>query len=572
VTPPAPAPLPPAPSPVSDSSLVNPEIFSVLERYKQADRGAAKKAVGRMFSTRPGAGAIAPTTAATPQQLQAAGAAIGMVSQIADLSAQIAALDAAVVEATKAQQDAAGNRARAAVWEKSGVPLDLRPMRSGVLGAEVSVNRAAFQEERVRARAVVQDEADRRNRGLVTKERALKASLSEDDAGEAVKDKGLLDLLGGAASAITLEDAVSVSVGGAQLAYAGWAHGKDATDPLVQGLGYASSALGGALSIMVAVKQLKTAAMHGMAAVELDEIGSDLSRDRDRARDIAIGGASEITQFKAAIAAGKSAGSTLSAMGGFLFATPAGPILKIVGGAIGAAVAVVDVTKDSYQAGKVVEKEFEAQYHGDAEESAEYVLRYGAEHRAENLLRKARGGDAGALKAMAVYGIAQADLDKQSDNAPLREKIIKHQSVATKNLGTRVSETVAGVGDYFSDAGGAMIQHYRADIAERTARAKDEMLYGEGVTGARHNMTKVRAKAFFRTGTQVDDERKAQLQILKIKISKRNHGLDPKTLELVTALLQPQSYYQALKADAARKVAVVKQFGPGTSIGSPQKP
>ena len=58
------------------------------------------------------------------------------------------------------------------MWEKSGVPLDLRPMRSGVLGAEVSANRAAFQEERVRARAVVQDEADRRNRGLVTKERA----------------------------------------------------------------------------------------------------------------------------------------------------------------------------------------------------------------------------------------------------------------------------------------------------------------------------------------------------------------------------------------------------------------
>ena len=76
-------------------------------------------------------------------------------------------------------------------------------------------------------------------------------------------------------------------------------------------------------------------------------------------------------------------------------------------------------------------------------------------------------------------------------------------------------------------------------------------------------MTKVRAKAFFRTGPQVDDERKAQLEILKIKIAKRNHGLDPKTLELVIALLQPQSYYQALKADAARKVAVVKKFGPG---------
>jgi hypothetical protein len=259
-------------------------------------------------------------------------------------------------------------------------------------------------------------------------------------------------------------------------------------------------------------------------------------------------------------------------MGGFLFATPAGPILKIVGGAIGAAVTVVDITKDSYQAGKVVEKEFEAQYHGDAEESAEYVLRYGGEHRAEGLLRKGRGGDAAALKALAVYGIGQADLDSSPDNAALRAKIIKHQSVATKNIGTRVVEGVSGVGEYFSDTGGAMIQHYRADIAERTARAKDEMLYGEGATGARHNLTKVRTKAFFRTGKQVDDERKAQLEILKIKIAKRNHGLDPKTLELVLALLQPQSYYQALKADHARRLAVVRQFGPGASISSPQQP
>jgi len=114
-----------------------------------------------------------------------------------------------------------------------------------------------------------------------------------------------------------------------------------------------------------------------------------------------------------------------------------------------------------------------------------------------------------------------------------------------------------------------MVQHYRADMAERTARAKDLMLYGEGVRGEQHNMTKVRAKAFFRTGGRVDDERKAQLEILKIKIATRNHGLDPKTLELVTALLQPQSYYQALKADAARRVKNVQLFGPGTSIQHP---
>jgi hypothetical protein len=215
-------------------------------------------------------------------------------------------------------------------------------------------------------------------------------------------------------------------------------------------------------------------------------------------------------------------------------------------------------------------KEFEAQYHGDAETSAEYVLRYGAEHRAENLLRKGRGADETALKALAVFGIGQGELDSTPD-AELRAKIIKHQGVAAKNLGTRLSEGVSGlgVGQYFSDSGGAMVQHHRADIAERTARAKDHMLYGEGATGKQHNLTKVRAAAFFRTGPQVDNERKAQLEILKIKIAKRNHGLDPKTLELVTALLQPQSYYQQLKADAARKLKNIQLFGPGTSIQHP---
>jgi hypothetical protein len=564
------APAPPSPPPAADGKLVNPEIFSVLERYKQADRGAVSKGFGRMFSTRPGAAAIAPSTAATPQQLQAAGTTIGLVSQVADITAKIAVLDATSAGATKSQQEAAANRARAAVWERSGVPVDMRPLRSGVLGAEVSANRAAFQEERVRARAVVAAAADRRDRALVTKERALKASLPEEDAGEAAPGWTLMGVLGGVVPEITLEQAIELSAGGAQLGYAAWAHGRPADDALVKPLGIASSALGGAVSIMTAVMHLKVAAMHGMASMELSEIGSS-ARDQDRARDIAIGGAAEVAGFKSAIASGKSVGSTLSAMGSFLFATPAGPILKIVGSAIGAAVTVADVTKDSYQAGKVVEKEFEAQYHGDAEESSDYVLRYGGEHRAENLLRKARGGDVAALQAVQVFGISQADLDASPDNAKLRAQIVKHQGVATRNIGTRVSEGVSGlgVGEYFSDSGGAMVQHYRADIAERTARAKDEMLYGEGVTGARHNMTKVRAKAFFRTGPQVDEERRAQLEILKIKIAKRNHGLDPKTLELVTALLQPQSYYQRLKEDAKRKVGYVKRFGPGTSISSP---
>jgi hypothetical protein len=570
--PPRPKATPPEPSPVADGKLVNPEIFSVLERYKQADRNAVKKGFGRMFSTRPGAAAIAPTAAATPQQLQAAGTTIGLVSKIADVSAQIASLDANATGATKSQQDAAGNRARAAIWETSGVPVDMRPLRSGVIGAEVSANRAAFQEERVRARAVALDKADKANLGLVTKERAAKASLPEDVAGEVVEEQSaLLKLLSGGVKDLTEEHWIALAGAGVAGINASVAATHDHAERGIEALDYTSSALGGALSYMTAIIQLKAAMAHGMASGELDAIGSDSGRDRDRARDIAIGGASEVAQFKAAIAAGKSVGSTISAIGGLLIASPAGPILKIVGTAIGAAVSVVDISKDSYQAGKVVEKEFEAQYHGDAEESAEYVLRYGAEHRAENLIRKARGGDAPSLKALAVYGIAQPDLDKQTDNAPLRAKIIKHQGVAAKNIGTRVSEGVTGlgVGEYFSDSGGAMVQHYRAEMAERTARAKDEMLYGEGVTGQRHNMTKVRAKAFFRTGPQVDDERKAQLEILKIKIARRNHGLDPKTLELVTALLQPQSYYQALKADAARKVAVVKKFGPGTGISSP---
>jgi hypothetical protein len=126
---------PPAPGPGSGVALVNPEIFAVLERYKQADHGAVRKGLGRLFSTRPGAAAVAPTTPATLQQLQAAGETIRLVSQVADLTARIAALDVEIAGATKSQQDAAGNRARAAVWEKSGVPVDMRPMRSGVLVA-----------------------------------------------------------------------------------------------------------------------------------------------------------------------------------------------------------------------------------------------------------------------------------------------------------------------------------------------------------------------------------------------------------------------------------------------------
>jgi hypothetical protein len=557
--------VPDAPGPGSDVTLVNPEIFAVLERYKQADRGAVKKGLGRLFSTRPGAAAVAPTTPATLEQLKAAGETVRLVSQVADLTARITALDVEIAGATKSQQDAAGNRARAAVWEKSGVPVDMRPLRSGVLGAEIASNQIAFLEERVKAQALGQAQAEKVAKDQLTKERAKKAGLAESDAGEEAPGFSLLGLFSGLAPDVSLNTGLTGLNVGVQAAYKGWAKWGSGSDSLVRDLGISANALGSALSIMTAAMHLKTALMHGLAAESLSDIGSE-ARDMDRARDVMTQGAAEITAFKASIAAGKSMGSTLSAMGGFLVATPAGPILKIIGTAITGAAIVTDVTKDSYQAGKVTEKEFEARYHGDAEESAEYVLRYGGEHRAESLLRKGRGQDAAALKALAIYNITPADLQTTPDSE-LRAKIIKTQGVATKNIGMKVSEGVSGVGEYFSDAGGGIVQHYRADIAERTARAKDLMGYGK-----KHNLTKVRAAAFFRTGAQVDSERKAQLQVLKLKIERNSHGLDPATLEKVTQLLQPQSYYQALKADHARKLKQVQVFGPGASISAPAPP
>ena len=553
---------PPAPGPGSDVALVNPEIFNVLERYRQADRGAVKKGLGRLFSTRPGAAAVAPTTPATLQQLQAAGETIRLVSQVADLTARITALDVEIAGAGKSQQEAAGNRARAAVWEKSGVPVDMRPLRSGVLGAEIASNQAAFQEERLRARALAQVQADKAAKDQLTKDRAKKASLPESDAGEAAPGFSLLGMLSGLTPEVSLNTGLTGLNIGVQAAYKGWAKWGSGSDALVRDLGISANALGSALSIMTAAMHLKTAMMHGLAAESLTEISSG-ERDMDRARDVMLQGAAEITAFKASIAAGKSMGSTLSAMGGFLVATPAGPILKIIGTAITGAAIATDVTKDSYQAGKVVEKEFEARYHGDAEESADYVLRYGGEHRAESLLRKGRAEDAAALQALAIYNITPADLASTPDSE-LRAKILKYQGVGTKNFGMKISEGVSGVGEYFSDSGGGIVQHYRADIAERTARAKDLMGYG-----TKHNLTKVRAAAFFRTGSQVDSERKAQLEILKLKIERNSHGLDPATLEKVQQLLQPQSYYQRLKADHQRKVRNVQLFGPGASISAP---
>ena len=570
-----PPPPPEPPAPADRGTLVDPALFSVLERYTQASRNAVETGFGRMFSTRPGAKAVTPSTAATVQQLNAAGNAIGLVSQIADVTAKIAGLDALSAGETSAQQEAVANRARAAVWEQSGVPVDLRPMKSGVLGAEVSKNRLAFQEERLKARDKAQKEADKVNKGLVTKERAEKASLPASDAGKAAGWTVLGILKDVAPSAPSLDSAISAAAKANTLGYNAWSKGKDAADPLVKAMNITSAALGSGLAIVQAVMQLQIAAIHAVSGDELSDLLKS-KRDDDRARDIALGGSSEIESYKAAIAHGKSAASTLSAIGGALAVTPAGPILKIIALAVSTAITVADLSKDSYQAGMAAEKEMQAQYHGDGEDSAEYVLRYGAEHRAESLLSKARNFDEAALKALEVYEISRSDLLANPDNAELRAKIIKAQGVATKNLGTRVSDAVSGVttpiSHYFSDDGNAMVQHYRADIAERTARAKDLMLYGEGAAGKGHNMTAVRAKAFFRRGDQVDDERKAQLEILKIKIAKRNHGLDPKTLELVKSLLQPQSHYQRIKADAARKISNIKKYGPGGGIGSPLMP
>jgi hypothetical protein len=558
-------PVPPPPGADAATTLVNPDIFTVLERYKQADRSAVSKGLGRMFSTRPGASAVAPVTPATFEQLKAAGQTIALVSKIANLTAQITSLDVEIAGASKAQQQAAGNRARASVWDKSGVPLDMRPLGSGVLGAEIALNQKAFLEERVQARAAAQAQADKASRDQLTKDRAKKAALPASDAAPEAPGFSLLGFFGDLAPDVSLNTGLTALNAGVQASYKGWAKWGSGSDDLVRDLGITANALGSALSIMTAAMHLKTAMMHGFAAESLTDIGKG-ERDMDRARDVVTQGAAEIAAFKGSIAAGKSLGSTLSAMGGFLVATPAGPILKIIGTSITAAAIAVDVTKDSYQAGKVVEKEFEARYHGDAEESAEYVMRYGAEHRAESLLRKGRGGDAAALQALAIYNIAPADLET-TPQAELRAKIIKYQNVATKNIGMKVSQGVSGVGDYFSDSGGGIVQHYRADIAERTARAKD--LMGYGGAGKTHNLTKVRAGAFFRTGSQVDNERKAQLEILKLKIERNSHGLDPETLEKVKQLLQPQSYYQALKADHARKLKHIQVFGPGTSISGP---
>lgn len=619
-------------SPSAPDQLVNPELFSVLERYKLAERSTKRKAFDRVFATKPGK-AIAPTTAATPQQLAAAGQAIGLVSQIADVTGQIARLDVLTAGGNESKAQTAANRARAAVWEHSGVPVDLRPMKAGVLGAELSSNRDAFLDEHVKARAAMQEQVRERSRGLVTEERAKKAFLkgaagkeheivaprpdvvtptthwagdvigAGGSAGKALSDQlgalsegaitggagrggGLVSVITGAmaidaaideisvggamgvkgkhdllaASNVVLQGAGTSATGGLEIA-----RGVVGGDPVLSSLGMAANGLGGALSIVNAAVQFKMATMHGLSGAALSEILSK-AREDDRARDISLGGAVEIEAFKAAIASGKSVGSAISAIGGLLAVTPAGPILKIVGSVISGVTSAVETGKDAYQAGKVAEKEIEAMYHGDAEESSEYVLRYGADHRAQNLIRKARGGDSAALDALAIYAIKPADLDKLSDDK-LRGIITGHQGAAKKNLGASISEGVAPIkAAIVGDAGPG------SDMAERTARAKDLMQYGAAASGKKHNMTKVRAKAFFRTATQIDDERIAQLEILKIKIGRGNHGLDPKTLELVTALLQPQAHYNALKRDAARKVAQVKLFGPGTSISSPGAP
>ena len=295
------------------------------------------------------------------------------------------------------------------MWEKSGVPVDLRPMKSGVLGAEISQNRLAFQAERVKARDAAQRKEDEVIKGLVTKERAEKASLPASDAGKAAGWTVMGVLSGIAPEAPSLETAIGVA---AKVNPIGTRRGRRARTPAIRSSrpsDVTSAALGSGLSILQAVIQMQVAAIHAVSRDELSDILTS-KRDEDRARDIALGGSSEIEGFKAAIAHGKSAASTLSAIGGALAVTPAGPILKIVGLAIGAAITVADISKDSYQAGQASEKELEALYHGDAEESAEYVLRYGAEHRAESLLRKARSMDESALKALAVYEISRADL------------------------------------------------------------------------------------------------------------------------------------------------------------------
>lgn len=576
------------------ATVVDPALFSVLERYTLAQRNGVTETFDRMFSTRPGAKAVAPKTAATVAQLNAAGTVVGLVAKLANQAAMAASLDAEDRHASQSQCEAAGDRARAAVWKQSGVPVDMRPMSSGVLGAELTRTRQAQQEDRLWARDAALKKADKADRGQLTTARAAKAGLDASAAGPASAEPGFLTMVLDAGVSAAKEpsavDWVQMAGAGAQALEYQWAAGKKPTDPMVSELNMASAFLGGALSVLTAVVQLRlvtTRTDAGMALID----AADAAPEEDRARSVAIRGAADNEALRASIAGAKSVAATISAMGNFLSMTPAGPILKIIGFSITAAVTIADVSTDSYRAGTVAEKAFEGRYHGDAEEAAQYVLRYGGEDRAESLLRKGLGGDGAALKALEILGVTPADLARvpkpmaggrddgarRAAIAEIRSAIIKRQGLATKNLGTRLSEGAAstGVGEFFSDAGGGIVQWYRGDIAERTHRAKEMLRYNP--TGKRQLANDVRAKAFFRLGSQVDNERKAQLEIVKVKralLKAKQAKGEPyehtkEVLDRAEELLAPQSYYQALKADAARKVKNVKTFGPGTAISAP---
>lgn len=620
----------------SGAKLIDPSIFAQLPRYTEAKRGHTRKFFDRMFSTQPGK-LDAPTEAADPLILAEAMKVIETVSSIADVVARLTELEVLDDDGVQADASAAANRARAAVWDSSGVPPERRPMRSGVLGAEVSTNKKRFQEERLEERQDKHVQSRKRREALVTKERAKKSGLGkaagkpayekpgslEESVGTGKSITGLVETISGLGSPAgsgleqvakrfvgeghtwtdktgqtwdfhknsehlgglvgnsggLLSGAAGTTTGVLDLVQAidkvrqgggerrqGLSDLASAGNKTLQGMGSASKSgvlvsktveslhghsayakhlggvadsLGGALSILQAVNHVKEAAMQGRSSHGLSSSLTE-GRSQNTARDLSTKGMSTTHTFKAAISSGQAVGSTVSSIGGFLAATPAGPILKVIGTVISTTASSVETVRDSYVGGKVVEKEFTAQYLDDSEDAASYVLMYGADHAAEILIRNAKGGDKPAIAALkSAYGIDEKDLQK-SDKA-LR-KLIKaalRQSDA-RNIGTKISEGLGEVSRYFSTGGLGDIQSHRMSIAWRTAQAKNLMGYG----GRTRTEKSVRAKAFFRNARQVDDERKAMIEVIRMQLEQDPHKYAPQLLARIQTLLQSQALHK----------------------------
>lgn len=646
--------------------LIDPEVFAKLPAFTEAERSGGRIFFDRLLSTQPGK-LDAPEQAADWETLSAAMDAVGKVAQLADVIARITELEVLDNGGPEADAKAAANRARAAFWESSGVPAERRPMRAGVLGAEVSTNRQAFQAERLqeRARQHEKEEAARaalltpsrlhkgglarkpRKPGLLERiRRAKKEKAAKDDAGEkplaeksgtaeAVADKlghastagigvgKLLDhvgkryekgektwtdatgqawdlhdnskiigglatgaggLIGGAGGigggAMDLNAAIeqakkggiegrqgmsaAVSAGGRLIKGAGGIaksgvaigghveklqaglHGSKA---YADYLGSVATNIGGALGILSAVMHIKEAGMQGRSGHGLVS-ALDEDRSENAARDLAAGGMARTHAFKASISAGQAVGSTISAIGTFLGPPPSpGAVLKVVGSIVTHTSTAVEMTREAYVGGKVVEKELSAQYVGDSEAASGYVLKYGADHAAQILVRNAKQGDAAAIKALKnAYGVDEDDLlrpDKELRD--LIKKALRQKD--TRNFGMKLSQGVDPVRRYFAEGGGHDIQMHRADIAWRTAQAKNLMGYG----GRRNRTEKeVRRKAAFRTGPQVEAERRGALEVFRLRQRMDKTWNHPKAAVRIEELLRSEAEHLRDRQMASR--------------------